>query len=62
MSDKTRQRIEIGLIALAFGMGGGWAAFQFKLSSLSEKVERIDSRVTAMYCASVPEAQRAACR
>lgn len=62
MTDKHRQRIEIAILALAFGAGGGWAAFQLKLSTLAERVERIDARVTAMYCASVPTSVRDACR
>jgi hypothetical protein len=62
MTLQNKQRIEIALLALAFGIGGGWAAFQFKLNDLSAKVQRIDERVTAIYCASIPENQRAACR
>lgn len=62
MTDKNRQRLEIGLLALVFGMGGGWAAYEMRLGQLEEKVERIDQRVAAIYCSSVPEAQRTACR
>lgn len=62
MSDRNRQRIEVALLALAFGMGGGWAAFELRLGNLEEKVVRIDQRVTAMYCAQVRQDLREACR
>ena len=62
MSDKTRLRIEISILALAFGAGGGWAAFNWKLSALERDMSEIKTRVAAMYCASIPEPQRAACR
>jgi hypothetical protein len=62
MTDRTRLRLEVGLIALLFGAGAGWGAFQWQLNDLSAQVKRIDERVTAIYCASIPEAQRAACR
>lgn len=62
MSERTRQRIEVGLLSLLFGAGAGWGAFQWQLSALAEQVMRIDTRVTAMYCAQIPEPQRAACR
>jgi hypothetical protein len=62
MTDKARLRIEVGIIALLFGAGAGWGAFQLQLSTLAKQVERIDQRVTAMYCSSVAESQRAACR
>lgn len=62
MTDRNRQRTEIALLALVFGMGGGWAAFQLKLATLAEQVDRIDARVSAMYCNTVPEAIRAGCK
>jgi hypothetical protein len=62
MTDKSRQRIEVALLALLFGAGAGWGAFQWQLSSLAAQVQRIDQRVAAMYCSTVPEPQRAACR
>jgi hypothetical protein len=62
MSDKARQRLEVGLIALLFGAGAGWGTFQWQLSDITAQVKRIDERVAAMYCASIPASQRAACR
>jgi hypothetical protein len=62
MTLQNKQRIEIALLALAFGIGGGWAAFQFKLNDLSAKVQRIDERVAAMYCSTLPADRQAACR
>lgn len=62
MSDKAKQRIEVGIIALLFGAGAGWGAFQWQLSSLQSQVKRIDERVAAMYCAQVAPSIREACR
>lgn len=62
MTDKGRQRLEIAVLALVFGMGGGWAAFQMRLGLLEERLTRIESRVTAIYCAQVPAHVRDACR
>lgn len=62
MTDKARLRIEVSILALLFGAGAGWGAFQWQLNDLSAQVRRIDERVTAIYCASIPENQRAACR
>jgi hypothetical protein len=62
MTDKARQRLEVGIIALLFGAGAGWGAFQFQLGDLNRRLTRIEDRVTAIYCASVAESQRAACR
>lgn len=62
MTDKARLRIEVGIIALLFGAGAGWGAFQLQLSTLSARVQRIDERVTAMYCSTLPSDKQAACR
>lgn len=62
MTDKVRVRIEVSILALAFGAGGGWAAFQWQLSSLAADVKEVKTRVAAMYCSQVPVAQRDACR
>jgi len=54
----------IGLIGVAtiFGAGTAWGVTTIRLMSLEEKVQRIDSRVGEMYCASIPPAQRGGCR
>jgi hypothetical protein len=62
MTDKARLRIEVGIIALLFGAGAGWGAFQWQLNDLAQQVKRIDQRVAAMYCAQVAAPLREACR
>lgn len=62
MTDKLKVRVEVALIALVFGGGAGWGAIQLRMGNLEATVARIDQRVTAMYCSSIPEPQRAACR
>lgn len=69
MTDKTKARIEIAAIAIVFGAGSGWGAFQVKfsnfqaqLSAFSTQLTRIDARIAEMYCASVPVDKRAGCR
>lgn len=62
MSTQTRQRVEVALLALLFGAGAGWGAFQWQLSDLAAQVKRIDERVTAIYCSTLPTDKQAACR
>lgn len=62
MTDRNRQRIEIALLALVFGLGGGWAAFEMRLGNLEAKVDVIADRVQDIYCSTIPETQRAGCR
>lgn len=62
MTDRTRVRIEVALLAAIFGGGAGWGAIQIRMGNLEATVARIDTRVTAMYCSTIPEPQRAACR
>lgn len=62
MTDRTRMRVEVALIALIFGGGAGWGSVEWRLGYLEKTVARIDERVAAMFCATVPEPQRAACR
>lgn len=62
MTTGNRQRLEVAVLSLLFGAGAGWGAFEIRLAQLSVKVDRIDERVTAMYCSTIPEPQRAACR
>ena len=54
--------MEVALLALLFGAGAGWGAFQWQLSHLDQRMTRIEERVTAIYCASVPDPIRGACR
>jgi hypothetical protein len=64
-SDRTRIRVEVAgfaLIAAVFGGGGGWATLRIGLTTVSEKVDRIDQRVAEMYCASLPPEKRPGCR
>ena len=62
MPDKYKTRIEIGVLALVFGAGGGWATYEVKLSALEQRLENIELRVQDIYCATVPEEKRAGCR
>jgi hypothetical protein len=62
MTDKTRHRIEYGLIAIIFGAGAGWGAYQMQLAELDRRLGRIEDRVTAIYCQQVPEQIRGACQ
>lgn len=62
MTDRSRQRVEVALLALLFGAGAGWGAFQWQLSHLDRRMSLIEERVTAIYCASVPDPIRGACR
>jgi len=69
MTDKTRQRIEVAALAVAFGAGSGWGAFQVKFASFDARLAvfetqltRIDVRVADIYCAQVPVEKRAGCR
>ena len=50
MTDRGRQRIEIAILAIAFGAGGGWGAFQFKLSALESRMANIELRVQDIFC------------
>jgi hypothetical protein len=58
----NRQRIEVALLALLFGAGAGWGAFQWQLGNLDSRLTRIEERVTAIYCAQVTPNIREACR
>lgn len=62
MTDRTRHRIEYGLLAIIFGAGAGWGAYQIQLREMDNRLSLIEERVTAIYCASVPEPIREACR
>lgn len=62
MTERTRNRIEYALIALLFGAGAGWGAFQMQLGELSRRLVSIEERVTALYCIQVPEPIRKACK
>lgn len=62
MSQTTKQRLEIALLALLFGAGAGWGAFQWQLAYLDTRLSRIEARLTDVYCATVPESSRAGCR
>jgi hypothetical protein len=54
MTDRNRQRLEFAILAALFGAGAGWGAFQWQLSDLYAKVDRIDKRVSEWYCADQP--------
>lgn len=69
MTDRTRVRLEVTALAILFGAGSGWGAFQVELSNFkaqlsefSTQLTRIDTRIAEMYCASVPTQKRAGCR
>lgn len=62
MTEKAKQRLELGLMALAFGVGGGWATYQAKQSQLERdiaalraEVHQIGVRVNAIYCAQIED-------
>ncbi len=62
MTQQTRQRIEVALLAIAFGAGGGWAAFQWQLNALAADMREVKARVAAMYCAGLPADKQPGCR
>lgn len=62
MTDRNKTRLEVAALAIIFGAGSGWAGFEWRLGSLEMTVARIDHRVTAMYCSTIPEPQKAACQ
>lgn len=69
MTDKARIRIEVACLAVVFGGGAGWGAFQAKFNSFevaqseqTQKIDRIDQRVAEMYCATLPPEKRPGCR
>lgn len=62
MTDKNKQRIEYALIAILFGAGAGWGAFQWQLGDLSRRLSLIEQRVTAIYCMQVSPEIREGCR
>lgn len=69
MTDRTRQRIEVAALAIAFGAGSGWGTFQLKFADLDARLTtfgaqltRIETRVADIYCAQVPEEKRPGCR
>lgn len=62
MTDRARQRFEVAALAIIFGAGSGWAGMELKLTAISQKVDRIDARVSAIYCGQVPPDRRAGCQ
>lgn len=62
MTERNRNRLEYAVIALLFGAGAGWGAFQWQLGDLNRRLSNIEERVTAIYCAQVQPSIRDGCR
>lgn len=62
MTDRTRLRLEISLLAIIFGGGAGWGAFTVRFNAFDARLTGIEQRVQAIYCATVPIDVRAGCR
>lgn len=62
MTDKTKNRVEIALIAAIVSVVSAFSVTQYRVGQLEEDVKEIRERVTAIYCSSVTEPQRGACR
>lgn len=62
MTDPVKRWLSMAFVAAVFGIGGGWAVAEYRLSRLEDAVNRIDRRVAEMYCGALPPSQQPGCR
>lgn len=54
--------ISLAALATIFGAGAAWGVTNARLASLEQRIERIDTRVSAIYCQQVPVTIKDGCR
>lgn len=60
--EAVKKLIPWAALITAFSVGTAWATVEWKVGEMERQLDRIDARVTALYCAQVPSNLREACR
>lgn len=60
--ERAKETLQWAVLTAALSVGIAWGTTSYRLGAVEQRLERIDKRVGAMYCAQVPVNLKDACQ